>query len=667
VEALAYHAAAGADRRRAAHYYRQAGERAAARFAHQEAVIYFSRALEHTAEDQGEERCALLLAREKAYDFLGEREAQQRDLAALRQVTASLRGPFQAQVALRQANYAEVTSDFSAAVAAAQQAAQLAHGAGDLLDEAAAHSQWGMALRRQGDYAAAQAQIEQALKLARRADQSQMEAAFLRQLGIVHWYWGNMTAAKDYYAQSLEIAREIDDRWNEGRALNNLGTVAWAQGDHLAAQEYFEASLRLKRDLGDRRGEASTLGNLGTMLASADNANAVGYYEQALQIAREVGDRWEKARLLNNLGICWLEQGIYAQALSCYEQSLHMGQEIGDRHRVATVLGNLGEVMRLQGAYEQAQSYYDQAFQVSQEISYRGGTCWILIYRSLLQHHQQDNQGALRWAREALDLATQIEDQHLQARALINLGHAQAGLGKLAEAVVSYQRAYALHQEIGEQGQALDAVAGLARAALAQGQVDQARDHVEEMLGFLGQPVLQAAKEPWRICLTCYQVLLATKDPRAGEVLRDAYHALQQQAERIPDPALQRSFLQNVAVHRELAAAYEALREQSPTEQVQALLPRADAPTGRPLRDDELITVTWTVAAPEDDAIGSPTARRRHRLRRLLEEAAAQDAAPTVDDLAAVLGVAPRTIKRDLAALRAAGHPTPTRGRQGRG
>ncbi|MGD9100760.1 MAG: DUF1670 domain-containing protein, partial [Anaerolineae bacterium] len=109
----------------------------------------------------------------------------------------------------------------------------------------------------------------------------------------------------------------------------------------------------------------------------------------------------------------------------------------------------------------------------------------------------------------------------------------------------------------------------------------------------------------------------------------------------------------------ELAQAEAATRQAS---QVQVRLPRADAPSGRPLRDDEYVSVTWTVAAPEDDAIAGKVARRQRRLSRLLQEAQEQGAAPTVDDLAAALAVSRPTLRRDLAALRRAGREAQTRG-----
>ncbi len=89
-------------------YLRQAGEQAAARFAHAEAAHYFSRALDLEPEADHAGRYALLLAREKTYERLGEREAQAQDLAALEKLAEALDDEQRrAEVALRQARYIE--------------------------------------------------------------------------------------------------------------------------------------------------------------------------------------------------------------------------------------------------------------------------------------------------------------------------------------------------------------------------------------------------------------------------------------------------------------------------------------------------------------------------------------------------------------------------------
>jgi hypothetical protein len=181
---------------------------------------------------------------------------------------------------------------------------------------------------------------------------------------------------------------------------------------------------------------------------------------------------------------------------------------------------------------------------------------------------------------------------------------------------------------------------------------------VEEILAYLDHGTLAGTDEPLRIYLTCYQILQANRDPRGDEILVTAHTQLQERATQIEDETLQRSFFENIAAHREIVAAYRQRRG----ERMTICLPRAGVPTGRPLRKDETVAVTWTVAAPEDDAIHKKTDRRHQRLLRLLREADAQGAEVTVDALAEVLDVSTRTIKRDLAALRAAGHIVTTRG-----
>jgi tetratricopeptide (TPR) repeat protein len=240
------------------------------------------------------------------------------------------------------------------------------------------------------------------------------------------------------------------------------------------------------------------------------------------------------------------------------------------------------------------------------------------------------------------------------------LGHALAGLGQLAEAADAFRRALTLQRDLGQHNEATECLAGLAHVALNQGDTAQAHDYIEELLEHLKMNTLHGAEEPFLVYLTCCQVLQALQDPRAFDVLQSAHSLLQEEAAKIDDEELRCSFLENVKVHREIVAAYQERQGQ----QIAARLPRADAPTGRPLRDDEYVTVTWTVDAPGDKEIRRKPERRRHRIQRLLTEAQAQGAIPRDRDLAQALGVSLPTLRRDMATLRAKGHDLPTRGRK---
>ena len=90
-------------------------------------------------------------------------------------------------------------------------------------------------------------------------------------------------------------------------------------------------------------------------------------------------------------------------------------------------------------------------------------------------------------------------------------------------------------------------------------------------------------------------------------------------------------------------------------------MPLAAAPTGRPLRDDEYADVTLTASLPEDWYETDPGARRQIRILRIYDEAAQHGATARILDLAHILGVSDRTIKRDLVELRERGHSPQTR------
>jgi len=100
--------------------------------------------------------------------------------------------------------------------------------------------------------------------------------------------------------------------------------------------------------------------------------------------------------------------------------------------------------------------------------------------------------------------------------------------------------------------------------------------------------------------------------------------------------------------------------------QAQVILTRCEAGHGRALRDTPTTEIIWTVDAGLEDrqvlqAHGS-VALRQARLQRLLDEALAQGAVASQEDVAHALHVSVRTIKRDCALLQAKGIYLPTRG-----
>ena len=179
-----------------------------------------------------------------------------------------------------------------------------------------------------------------------------------------------------------------------------------------------------------------------------------------------------------------------------------------------------------------------------------------MVYASLHAHHLGDNELALTFAQEALGISEEIGDRHIQGYAWTHLGHAQLSLEHSEDAHDAYRNAVALRRELGEKHLAIESLSGIVRVYLVQNHLAKATLHLEEMLRFLEKNSLEGADEPLRVYLTCFQALYANGDTRARHMLISAHTLLHEQATKIDDEALRRSFQENVLAHREIVAAF---------------------------------------------------------------------------------------------------------------
>ena len=108
----------------------------------------------------------------------------------------------------------------------------------------------------------------------------------------------------------------------------------------------------------------------------------------------------------------------------------------------------------------------------------------------------------------------------------------------------------------------LSAWEGLARYHLARGPLEQAKEYANLILDYLdsedsAQPDVE---DRLMILLTCYQVLHASREPRAPDVLERAHTLLQERAAKISKEEWRRSFLHNVPWNREIISLFKLMK-----------------------------------------------------------------------------------------------------------
>lgn len=357
---------------------------------------------------------------------------------------------------------------------------------------------------------------EQATEQARENQLINLQALGLLYQGHALRRLSDLTTALERFEQGLVLARQAERKDLQAEALLGMGSSFINMGEFNRSREVQEQALLISREAGSLIVESKALNDLGVTLgAMGDVAVALDYYGQYLHISRETGGRRNESIALYNISTIHISVGDFAAASQYLEQTLGIAREIGDRFVELTALHTLGEVLAYQKQYPEAYQYL----------------------------------------MEALPIADEIGSLSPKGLTLCHLGHTLSALGRGAEARAAYLQAVETQCEADEEYMSMEALAGMARLAAAENQPQEALQIVERILAFLGDDItLDGVDQPFRVYLTCVQILRQHNDPRAESLLQKACALLEEQAAEIHDEAMHRSFLENMEWHRELAA-----------------------------------------------------------------------------------------------------------------
>lgn len=284
-----------------------------------------------------------------------------------------------------------------------------------------------------------------------------------------------------------------------------------------------------------------------------------------LDVARAHGLRRVEGGFVNTLSVVADRQHDVITTLEMTRQWLEIERELGNRQNEAVGLSNLGFAWLDLGEYAQARDNLDAGLKLARAVGHRTIEPYPLTGLSRLALWQGDDALALAYAQSALDIASAVHDRYIEARALARIGNAELALDRHAAAATAFGRAHDVAVAMDDVFR-YDAAAGLARVALAQGDVAEALRAVEGLLAHVGGGgTLAGTDSPGLIRVTCYQVLCRAGDPRAADQLSTAHAELLASAAAIANDTLRQSFLHNIPEHREIVAAWAAIPTPSET------------------------------------------------------------------------------------------------------
>ncbi len=605
---LAYHFDAGEQYNEAASWHLRAGEEATTVHAFGAALTHFDRAesLVQDDEPQDDFRYTLASLRERVLDVLGERMRQLQELDLLEALTQD--DPSRLMlVHRRRAQYFCVLAQYEKAAIYARKSLALADELADIEGRASALIIWGQTLSWGGNPVEAVKILKVAVAASQKSGARKTAAEAQQLLCSALFEQSQHEEAKEAAAAAMKIYQALDDPIGEADVLTTLGALYVEWGELDEAERCYVRALTIQNKVGYRYGECRTALNWGTINFLRGE---IGLALERFETAKKLADEIDSERIVNaaNLNI--------AAAVSTFIGDLPQG-----RQAIEAVLATLAtdDNPTLQAQAEGIYAQFDMLagdFEAAQRrlalcVALQSGTNsdpWILAQgyqqQAYLFLYRQTYADALNKAKQGEAYCREFGFAELrpsflaiQARALLEIGRVEEALS-LAEAAVG-----ALRQEqisiLSDSLLPLRWLSGIGRMERAVAALAQAKQGLEAMLASLAPD--------------------------------DAAHSRRM-----------------IGEHRAILEAWEQHR---PLTQ-HVLLPRADAPIGRVLTDDEQTTILWTVESVADRPVRNKTQRRYQQILRLLHEAQAQAAVPAYHHLAAALAVSERTILRDMAALR---------------
>ncbi len=454
-------------------------------------------------------------------------------------------------------------------------------------------------------------------------------------------------------SQALVLAGGADDRRSEFDALLILAQTQCEMGQGVQGARSAERALNLAHKIGSPASVASALLVVGSVRMSlGDREQAMALFLEARSLAHEHGLRPILAETAYKIGAIQCDQGKLTDALATTREALSLWRDLGLRRSEISTSQALALYHALLGDSAECLRIVERVGAISEAL---GDPVLIAIHQyhladTLIYHDESLAPRAAAVARDALAVFQAREQPGWEASTLATLGCALWLQGEFEQALDACRRASALHRELEE----IDflpgtlAIEGLILLNLQE--PDRALACTRDGLQIVMQGVAFSESVP-EICYAHAMALAACGEAeQAHDYLSRAYqHLLNEATQHQNEAARQALFHRSPTTRRLMKEVYA--REIAPASGSHTVSRRLPAAYG-----GTPVQVQWTVnAGPADAALKraqGAIALRRARLARLQREAEVQGARPTIAQLADALGVSPRTVKRDLAALR---------------
>jgi class 3 adenylate cyclase/tetratricopeptide (TPR) repeat protein len=295
---------------------------------------------------------------------------------------------------------------------------------------------------------------QEAMRLFERAGDPKILARSLTSLGLVDQVRGNLREADRKLEKSLQICQREGYRDSLSQNLLWLSAHAHWQGDSQRAIQLGQEGLAVSREIHDGLSELIDLAFLCLAYwSTGDYAHALSVLREGMTKAKERENRFIVGRLTNTLGWFHSEFGDISRAIDYDYESMELGRAYRIPNVEISALINLGLDHMALGQYERARSYLEPTLDRMQREAF-GPHRWrwkvrLLIGLAELFYTTGAYEQALHNVEEGLKEARTTSAQKYVAKGVALRGKILGRLGHGSAAGEELQQAFTLAEQLG--------------------------------------------------------------------------------------------------------------------------------------------------------------------------------------------------------------------------
>ncbi len=268
-------------------------------------------------------------------------------------------------------------------------------------------------------------------------------------IGEAYFDLGQYDLARRYIRHSLGLVAGTSHYAEQAMAYNFLGGICFQTGDRAGALRYTRRALALREAMGYMADVASSSSNLGILLwLQGQRSEALRLLERAIRLAEDIGDVDRLRGALTNLGLCYFRLGQLDRAYDYLQRVLALARRMNDVLGITIIQLNLTQVYLERGDLAQAEASLSEALHLAEGLSSQAQLAEAYELRARLYLARNDTDRALAEGRHALEMALAMHSLEHQTNVHRTLAITHRCRGEWAQAQAELEQSLAACNQV---------------------------------------------------------------------------------------------------------------------------------------------------------------------------------------------------------------------------